>query len=263
MRCKMTLSGYIHDLQSRAVYIFTQEELPKVLEGGHEAIRKAIARLLASKQIVRLHTGLFCIVPVEYQNVGAPPGVWIIDALMSYLRQPYYVGLLTASALHGAAHQQPFEFQVITTKQVKPLSLGRSCIKFYTKHLCADTPAEMKKSDTGYFKVSTPEVTAFDLLKYINNVGSLQNVATVLQELAAKIDPKKLVAAASYFDLPTIQRTGYLLETYGEVAMTDKLLEWVTSKKPRVIALRSDLKPLGIKNTNWRIIVNDEIEVDI
>lgn len=42
---------------------------------------------------------------------------------MKFLGQPYYVGLLSAAALHGAAHHQPQEFQVVTNKQFRPAVL--------------------------------------------------------------------------------------------------------------------------------------------
>lgn len=70
------------------------------------------------------------------------------------------------------------------------------------------------KSKAGYFNVSSPEITAFDLIKYVKHVGAFHNVAKVLQELSSKINPEKLVEAASFFDMPTIQRTGYILQSF-------------------------------------------------
>jgi hypothetical protein len=49
--------------------------------------------------------------PLEYREAGGPPASWFIDDLMRFLGQPYYVGLLSAAAIHGAAHQQPMVFQ--------------------------------------------------------------------------------------------------------------------------------------------------------
>lgn len=258
----MTVPDYIHSLQKRAIYIFRQDEISKVIKISSESIRKALTRLIEKKRIIRLHTGLFCIIPVEYENAGAPPSVWFIDALMNYLDQPYYVGLLTAGALQGAAHQQPSEFQVLTTKQLRPLNIGRASIKFYNKKNLQNIPIQKMKSEAGYFNVSSPEITAFDLIKYVKHVGAFHNVATVLQELSSKIDPEKLVEAAAFFDMPTIQRTGYILETFGEITVTQKLLLWVNEKKARYTSFRSDQPCQGEENTHWRLIINETIEVD-
>jgi predicted transcriptional regulator of viral defense system len=259
---QMTVSEFVHDLQKRAIYIFREDEISTNVTASNESIRKALTRLIEKKKIVRLHTGLFCIVPVEYENAGAPPTVWFIDALMNYLNQPYYVGLLTAGALQGAAHQQPSEFQVITTKQQRPLNIGRTCIKFYNRKDFQNIPIHKMKSEAGYFNVSSPEIIAFDLVKYVKHVGAFHNVATVLQELSTKINPEKLVEAASFFDIPTIQRTGYILEAFGEVNVTQNLLLWINEKKPRHTSLRPDKPCQGEKNTHWRIIINEIIEVD-
>ena len=50
--------------------------------------------------------------------------LWI-DDLMRFHHVPYYVGLLSAAALHGAAHQQPQEFQVVSGAVLRPLTVGR------------------------------------------------------------------------------------------------------------------------------------------
>lgn len=181
---------------------------------------------------------------------------------MNYLNQPYYVGLLTAGALQGASHQQPTEFQVVTKKQLRPLNIGRASIKFYFKKNIQHIPIQKMKSEAGYFNVSSPEITAFDLIKYVKHVGAYHNVATVLEELSSKIDPVKLVEAVSFFDMPTAQRTGYLLETFGEFTVTQNLLLRIKEEKPRHVSLRSDQPCRGEKNTQWRIIINETIEID-
>jgi hypothetical protein len=64
----------------------------------------------------------------------------------------------------------------------------------------------------GVLAVSTAEATALDLVGYQNHVGGLDQVARVLAELAERIDPAKLAAAADAAPLPWAQRLGYLLE---------------------------------------------------
>jgi len=80
-----------------------------------EAFRKAASRLAKKNRIVRIRSGFFVIVPLEYRAAGVLPAEWFIADLMNYLEQPYYVGVLSAAALYGAAHQQPQQFQVVTT----------------------------------------------------------------------------------------------------------------------------------------------------
>ena len=44
------------------------------------------------------------------------PADWFIAELMQFLDLPYYVGVLSAAALHGAAHQQAQEFHVVVPR---------------------------------------------------------------------------------------------------------------------------------------------------
>ncbi|MGH7573003.1 MAG: type IV toxin-antitoxin system AbiEi family antitoxin domain-containing protein [Gemmatimonadota bacterium] len=58
---------------------------------------------------------------------------WLIDDLMRFLEQPYYVGLLSAAAIHGAGYQQPMVFQVITDQPTREIRIGRQRIEFHRR----------------------------------------------------------------------------------------------------------------------------------
>lgn len=77
---------------------------PKPLRpwGSNEALQQAARRLAARKRLVSPRRGFYVIVPIEYRTAGAPPPAWFIDDLMTFQGRPYYVGLLSAAALHGA-----------------------------------------------------------------------------------------------------------------------------------------------------------------
>lgn len=259
----VSLAKIIDGFQAKATYIFCRDEISQKLKSSPKAISLALSRLIAKKRIVRLYPGLFLIIPLEYQNAGAPPPVWYIEPLMEYLGLTYYVGLLTASSLHGAAHQQPGVFQVITTKQIKQLHIGRAVLKFYYKKQAAEIPVLKMKSETGYFNVSTPEITAFDVIKYIKASGSLDNAATCLAELAHKINPVTLATVASNYDLATVQRTGYLLERFGEVKVTDHLFMWLSQHPLRYMPLRQKMAMKSCpRDPRWHLIINETVEID-
>ena len=72
-------------------------------------------------------------------------------------------------------------------------SVGRGKIHFFVKSTLALTPMTGIKTETGVMQVSTPEATALDLVRYVKSVGGLDNVATVLEELSERIDPRILL----------------------------------------------------------------------
>jgi len=52
-----------------------------------------------------------------------------------------------------------------------------------------DVPVQPFNSPRGTLLVSTPEATAIDLVGYAAHAGGLNQVATVLSELAERMDP--------------------------------------------------------------------------
>jgi len=58
-------------------------------------------------------------------------------------------------------------------------------------------------------KVSSPELTALDLVRYVHVAGGVDAVATVLADLGGKIVGGKLAALAAHFDRAHVQRLGY------------------------------------------------------
>ena len=73
-------------------------------------------------------------------------------------------------------------------------------------------PATKVDAPRGFVRYSTPEVTAHELVGYPNHAGGLDNVATVLGELAEEVDAVKLLKAAELSPVGWSQRLGYLLE---------------------------------------------------
>ena len=103
---------YIESQRKQGKYLFLKEEAAKTLGVSENAVQKSIARLSEKGKVGYLKKGLYQIIPVEYESTGSLPPEWIIHDLMARLGIPYYIGLLSAAALHGAAHQAPQIFQV-------------------------------------------------------------------------------------------------------------------------------------------------------
>ena len=154
---------------------------------------------------------------------------------MRSLDLPYYIGLLSAAALHGAAHQQVQQLQIVVPRQERPLELPGLSIRFFRKQDFASTPLQSRKGHSGMLPVSTPEATAFDLVRYARYIGGLDAVLTVLSELAESIDPAKLAAASALeSETAQIQRLGWLLDHVGQTSLADALHAALPSFKPLV-----------------------------
>ena len=146
---------------------------------------------------------------------------------MAHSGRPYYVGLLTAAELHGASHQAVMEFQVITDRQLAAIRARRSNIVFrYRKDIKAVASGiDERKTDTGYMRIASVELTALDLLRYPRGAGGLDHIATVLVDLGRRIDPGRLAALSGAFERSVAQRLGHLLERLGYGECVHKLHE--------------------------------------
>jgi predicted transcriptional regulator of viral defense system len=258
------LSDLVDSYQSRGRYVLTRKQALGALDVTDEALKKAVRRLVSKRRLAVPRRGFFAIVPVEYREVGAPPPSWFIDDLMKFIGQPYYVGLLSAAALHGAAHQQPQEFRVVTNKQTRSTTAGRARIRFFRKLHFERTPTMEMKTETGSMRVSTPEATALDLLRYLEQLGHLGHMATVLAELAEKMEGERLAQVAKLTsEFSTAQRLGHLLEQVGALETASSLAIWIEERRPRFVSLRTDRSVRrAVKDARWRVLVNEKVEAE-
>jgi len=259
------LSAWIDSRQSQGLYFFTREEALKSLKRSEAAFKQAAARLAKKKRIARIHGGFFIIIPLEYAATGILPAEWFIADLMGYVGQPFYVGLLSAAALHGAAHQQPQQFHVVTNGPLREMRSNGLAIGFFFKTRFSDVPLTQVKVQTGHIPTSTPEATALDLIRYARRIGGLDRVLTVLQELGEVMEPEKLEEAAkSDGKIAYAQRLGFLLEKAGFSNLTEKVSKWVHEKNPLPVKLEPSMPTRGCKkDERWKILVNIDVEGDI
>ncbi len=257
------VSAFVEGLQATGTYTFSKADVRDALPTSEIAIDNALRRLKKRGRIVAPRRGFYVVVPTEYKTAGSPPPSWFIDDLMRFLDQPYYVGLLSAAAIHGASHQQPMTFQVVTDRPTRQGMAGRAHVTFHMSRQVAETAVARVQTETGTMAVSTPESTAFDLVRFPAASGGWSNVATVLLELAERLEPEALSAVAQLRKTPEIQRLGYLLDQTGQPRLADPLLRVLGSKRYRPVALASDAPRSGADAVSpWRVIPNLEVEID-
>ncbi len=249
-------------MQSKGKYTFTRDLAESETDGSFVAVQAALGRLKKQGRIVSPRRGFYVVVPPEYRATGSPPASWFIDALMEDFGQPYYVALLSAAALHGAAHQQPMVFQVMTSRAIRGVQAAKVSIRFLMRGKLERMPVTEVQTETGIMRVATPETTAFDLVRYPAAAGHWGNVTQVLAELAERLDSSTLLQVARQVGLPDVQRLGYLLDTLGEGDLVDSMAEWLGSRQPRVVPLGKGKAGKTKINKRWRIMPNVELDLE-
>ena len=263
------LDDWINNLQSKGRLAFSLESLRKEANTlSEDAIKLALNRLSGKRKILSIHKGYYLIIPPIYQNKGVLPPINFIDGMMKNLNRPYYVGLLNAAALHGAGHQQPQTFCVVSNFPVLRPTIKKGIrINYLTIKEIPVEFLEQLKTETGYVNVSSPELTATDLVQHEKQVGGLNRVATVLNELVEVMRPEKLNKDfLENIPVAIIQRLGYLLEYELENGViANKLFEEMKNMEKVFyrIPLKSNKSMKGYKtNEKWKVVLNTEIEID-
>ncbi len=269
---RSALLSYASGLLARGQGVFSADEAQKEIGLSRGAFLDAAERLQRRGQLIRPRRGFYVVVPPQHATTGAPPAERYIDALMRHKRRPYYVGLLTAAAAHGASHQAVMEFQVVTNKLLPGIEAGRTRIAFsYRKDMAAVAAGiEDRKTQSGYMKLASPDLTAFDLVRYPQSGAGLDNIATVLSELVERLRPEKLASLSGAFEKTVVQRLGHLLGRLGHAQIADATfaalsargkLPWI-ELDPKQAGDPDLSPPPSERDERWHVIVRRPPEID-
>lgn len=249
-------------LLSRGVSSLSTSEVASYLSVPEDQVRRRLHAPRQRGQWVSPAHGLWIPVPPEYRAWGAPPGIEIVDALMTHVRARYYVGWLSAAELHGAAHQAPQVFQVATSRHIRPRQVGRTRFEFQVRTGLDELPTIAFPTRSGSARVSTPELTMLDVASDIALAGGIDNAATVLIELAEyeQFDFSSLAELSARFPVAPARRVGWILENLARLETLGRLREAVASR----VVTPSILDPLGPSkgpaDRRWEIRINRDID---
>lgn len=255
---------YIAGLAAAGRYHFTSGDARQALGVSADAVKLALGRMARQGAVASPARGFYVIVPPEYRTLGCLPAEQFIPALMQQRAAPYYAGLLSAAQFYGAAHHRPQEFQVMVTKARRSIHCGEVRVAFVVRKLLKDVPAQSFNTPRGTIQVSTAEATAIDLVGYQHHVGGLDQVATILVELAEQIVPEKLVTAARTGPVSWAQRLGYLLENGGAGEKIGALKKYVKETARQYTPLLPGASHQNSRrDPDWRLIVNVDVEAEL
>ena len=154
---------------------------------------------------------------------------------------------------------------------MKKIKCGQIYIEFIYKKNINDLPIEQVTVDTGYLKISSPELTMVDLLLYPKKSGGLNHIATILTELIESVDIRKIPEVIIKVKKKSIfQKLGYILEkieTEDEIKKQEILeiiFQSIKKNQIRYYPLEPSLPTKDEpRNKKWKIIENTTIEADI
>ncbi len=261
--------GWINNRAMRGRDFFTKDDFRLAFDGVKENTLKCALQRLADKGLIASPwQGFYVIVPIEYKLKGVVPPSYYIDELMRVLGKEYYVSLLSAAAIHGAGHQRAQTFFV--TINGAPLRDGvknGTRIVFTQKKDIMASQVRQVKTQSGMMKVSSPLMTALDVILMEHKIGGISRAAEIISELRESFEhDEKDFDLFKAYPTSVLQRFGYILSCLEDY----KYEEWLFQAcgKLNIKFRHVPLKPgkhtanEDDRNNRWKIIVNTEIDID-
>lgn len=266
----MTIRKWIRDREISGFPTFSVENIRYIFPNySEQIIRNELFRLSTQGIIYPVYKGFYVIIPPQYAAKKKTPPIYYIDQLMTHLNKPYYISLLNAAEILGAAHQRPQKFSVMTVFPKATVSPSKNNVLtwVYRKNIPTDFLLSLKIQKQAVIYYSNTELTAIDCGNMNNISDGLSRAATILEELSENMNfngaSKTLF---NYTSIATIQRLGYILDEIleqKEIAdeLYAELLLYV--KRFRYISLSTHKSDENAeKNTRWKVNINTIIETD-
>ena len=239
----------------------TTAQIAELLGVAEDQVRQRLHAPARRGEWVQPTRGLWVPVPPEYRTWGAPPGIEIVDMIMRHRGIGYYVGWLSAAAIHGAAHQAPQVFQVAVDRQIRDRTVGRTRFVFAQREV-AGIPTIAHPTRDGSAQVSTVAATMLDVADDMLRAAGIDNAATVIVELSEhqSFDATDLARLAPLFPAAAGRRVGWMLSQFTERDDLEPLQVAVRD----LVSSPSRLDPYsnvgGPVDSDWMLSVNREVE---
>ncbi len=247
-------------------YSFSWPELISESSKPATALKSELKRLVKKEEIINLRKGFYLIIPPRYKSFGRLPIELFISKLFKHLQKPYYVACLSAAKFHGASHQQIHKEYIITHYPMVRNIEHPINMTFFSASQWPQKNIVQRKSDAGYFNISSPALTATDLIHYQLKLGGLIKQFTVLEELAEEITKSDLEDLVKWYPYKsTLQRLGFLLNEIQIGHEYTSIIHEELNRRCFYSILLNPQKGLkaGTTGNRWKVDVNIQFESEL
>lgn len=250
------------------------------LASGHVSLSLAdlveesgLSPLAAKRQLSRLRGKLvrvsprqpfYLIVSPEHRSLGAPPANGWLQDYFDWLNRPYYLALQSAASLMGSNPQAIQVTQVMTDRPCRPITVGRIQVRFFVKQGIERTSKYQPEGATAPLWVSSPEATAYDLIRYAPSIGGIERAAETIRPLLPLFDARSLRRVLeTENEIATAQRLGLVIEASGNRVLAKVVRDWLPEKlAPVMLSPGKDKRDQLSLVKRWQVLGNSsELEV--
>ncbi len=263
----MTVTEYIKQIQSYEEFSFSWDEILENCKAPVPTIRKELIRLTEKNEVLNLRHGFYIIIPPRYQNLMKLPIHLYVEKLFTVLNKEYYVGLFSAASVYGASHQKIQQDYILTVPPaLRDIDKGKNKLRFIKTENWPEGNIIEKKSEAGNYKISSPALTAVDLVQHHSKIGGLNRILANIEELSQEITKDDLMQLLSWYPhKSSLQRFGFLID-YLEINnfISDEIFNKLKEDAFYSILLspKKGIKA-GKTGNRWKVDVNIKLENDL
>ena len=145
--------------------------------------------------------------------MGAPPPIWWLQDYFNWLGHPYYLALQSAASSFGSNPQALQVTQVMTDRPCRAMKAGRIQVRFFVKRGIEQTLTQQLSGAAVPLCISTPEATAFDLVRYATSIDLIERAAETIVPLLSVLRARELKRVLEAENEPAVaQRLGFFIE---------------------------------------------------
>lgn len=231
-----------------------------VKESGLSAIaaKRQLSRLRGSIVRISPRQPFYLIVSPEHRSMGAPPPNWWLQDYFDWLGRPYYLALQSAASSYGSNPQALQITQVMTNRPCRSIKVGRIQVRFFVKRGIERTPTHQPAGAVAPLLVSTPEATAYDLIRYATSIGGIERAAETIRPLLPLLRTRELKRVLDAENETAVaQRLGFVIEACGNKLLAKTVRDWLPDELTPVT-----LSPAKGKRDNlplvkrWQVLNN-------
>ena len=263
----MDVKSYIKELVAVEEYSFSLEELRRNTDKSGASLKLELARLIAKKEILNLRKEFYLIITPRYSSFGKIPVQLYAEKLFKFLNRNYYLGLYSAARIHGAGHQQvQREYLMIEQPKLGDIKKSNLDIRFLTTSNWPKSNLIKERSDAGEYQMSSPMLTAVDLIHHQSKLGGLNRMLAILEELLEEVNEEDLAKLLTWYsNRSSLQRLGFLMEELStNETMSKKLFQHVRERPyyPILLSPNSNQRSGAVDN-RWKVDVNIKLDSDL
>lgn len=190
--------------------------------------------------------------------MGAPPVTWWLEDYFKWLGRPYYLALQSAAGVFGSNPQALQMTQVMTDRPRRAIKVGRMQLRFFVKRDMDRTPTQYLPRTAAPLRVSIPEATVFDLIRYAGSIGGIERAAETIRPLLSSVRAEELRRVLrSENNTAVAQRLGFIVQSAREKKLAQVIREWLPVKLTPVplSPLKGQCEGLPLVE-RWQVINN-------